>query len=354
MKTLHPKLNTLLRSCSTYALITIVIGIGGILMSSGKADAHVAYTGTTMTNGNGTFLDRETLRKDLALTVTGHAAQNAPSSGIGVASGLPADNGAFSSYSNVNGVVSSRLDTTIQSNSGWINGLNHGADSHFVKFFGFQLNTASSVSIFSEALSGIGTSSNALIPSISLYSGKAPFQAHDDAPIPLDYNGDGQPDPFDPSRTDGTPLYTFAPGQEGMYFATQASTLWNEPVDRFSVAGLQADFTAGNLSVDRNGDGIITQADVTLMAPEIETLSYLGHTLNTSNSSVEWEGTLGPGFYTFLVGGSDASSVNLDNHGLRVNFTAAPVPLPAAVWLFGSGMAGLAAWARRRMTTSRP
>ncbi|NJL17049.1 MAG: VPLPA-CTERM sorting domain-containing protein [Nitrospira sp.] len=90
------------------------------------------------------------------------------------------------------------------------------------------------------------------------------------------------------------------------------------------------------------------------MAPEIETLSYLGHTLNTSNSSVEWEGTLGPGFYTFLVGGSDASSVNLDNHGLRVNFTAAPVPLPAAVWLFGSGMAGLAAWARRRMTTSTP
>lgn len=30
------------------------------------------------------------------------------------------------------------------------------------------------------------------------------------------------------------------------------------------------------------------------------------------------------------------------------NFQLTPVPLPAAAWLFGSGVAGLAAWARRR------
>jgi hypothetical protein len=32
------------------------------------------------------------------------------------------------------------------------------------------------------------------------------------------------------------------------------------------------------------------------------------------------------------------------------NFQLTPVPLPAAAWLFGSGVAGLSAWARRRRT----
>jgi hypothetical protein len=34
----------------------------------------------------------------------------------------------------------------------------------------------------------------------------------------------------------------------------------------------------------------------------------------------------------------------------RMDAAPAPVPLPAAAWLFGSGVAGLAAWARRRRT----
>ena len=82
----------------------VLIGLGLVYclsLNAGPADAHVSYTGTTLTNGNGAFLDRETVRKDLALTVTGHAAQNATSAGVGVATGLPTDNGTFSSYSNV-------------------------------------------------------------------------------------------------------------------------------------------------------------------------------------------------------------------------------------------------------------
>lgn len=334
---------------------TALIGLGlamGLGLAAGPAGAHVSYTGTTMTNGNGGFLDRETVRKDLALTVTGHAAQNAASAGIGVATGLPADNGAFTSYSNVGGVISSRQDTTVESNTGWLNGVSNGADSHLVKFFGVELSTTSTVSVFAEGLSGIGTASSDLVPSISLYSGKAPYQAHDQAPIPVDYNGDGLPDPFDPNQN-GTPLYTFAPGQTGVFFATQDTTMWNDPVDRYNVAGLQADYAAGNLTVDGDGNGIINQADVALMVPEIGTISYVDHIFNSTNPSVEWSGTLGPGFYTFLVGGSDpnepAATASL-LRGLRVNFEAAPIPLPAAMWLFGSGLAGLAAWAQRRRT----
>lgn len=329
----------------------VLIGLGLVYclsLNAGPADAHVSYTGTTLTNGNGAFLDRETVRKDLALTVTGHAAQNAASAGVGVATGLPADNDTFSSYSNVGGVVSSRLDTTVQANDGWINGVNNGADSHLVKFFGVELNTTSNVSLFAEAVTGIGTALGDLIPSISVYRGKGPYQAHDEAPIPVDYNADGLPDPFDPNQS-GTPLYTFAPGQTGVFFATQDSTMWNHPADRYNVAGLQADYAAGNLSVDRDNNGVITQADVALMAPEIGTLEYLDHIFNSTNPSVAWNGTLGPGFYTFLVGGSNVNALGgTNNRGLRVNFEAAPVPLPAAAWLFGSGVAAVAALARRR------
>jgi hypothetical protein len=35
----------------------------------------------------------------------------------------------------------------------------------------------------------------------------------------------------------------------------------------------------------------------------------------------------------------------------RMDAAPAPVPVPAAAWLFGSGLAGLAAWARRRVNT---
>lgn len=157
----------------------VLIGLGLVYclsLNAGPADAHVSYTGTTLTNGNGAFLDRETVRKDLALTVTGHAAQNAASAGVGVATGLPTDNGTFSSYSNVGGVVSSRLDTTVQANDGWINGVNNGADSHLVKFFGVELNTTSNVSLFAEAVTGIGTALGDLIPPSRCIAGRAPIK----------------------------------------------------------------------------------------------------------------------------------------------------------------------------------
>ncbi|HUT41433.1 MAG TPA: VPLPA-CTERM sorting domain-containing protein, partial [Gammaproteobacteria bacterium] len=39
---------------------------------------------------------------------------------------------------------------------------------------------------------------------------------------------------------------------------------------------------------------------------------------------------------------------------LQLSFTAAPVPLPASVWLFLCGLAGMAVVARRKSTTARP
>ena len=57
----------------------------------------------------------------------------------------------------------------------------------------------------------------------------------------------------------------------------------------------------------------------------------------------------GDTFVDFLAGGSAA--VQFGEGGVMVSGVA-PVPVPAAVWLFGSGLLGLVAVARRRRTTA--
>ena len=82
----------------------------------------------------------------------------------------------------------------------------------------------------------------------------------------------------------------------------------------------------------------------------------------------------GPGIYSLVVGGTNSTDLAaLLSHAIATNgdyttpsgaltgynnarlarnfnvqFNVAPVPLPAAVWLFGSGLVGVIAFARRR------
>jgi hypothetical protein len=63
---------------------------------------------------------------------------------------------------------------------------------------------------------------------------------------------------------------------------------------------------------------------------------------------------LDPGIYTVALGGTCASCNDpLDIHhfdarGYGVSLSVTPVPVPAAVYLFGSGVAALVGLARRR------
>jgi hypothetical protein len=51
------------------------------------------------------------------------------------------------------------------------------------------------------------------------------------------------------------------------------------------------------------------------------------------NGATGFGGTLGPGDYTFWV-----QELATGSFGYRFNFVVSPVPLPAALWLFGSGL----------------
>ncbi|NGZ94690.1 MAG: hypothetical protein CV089_00905 [Nitrospira sp. WS110] len=62
---------------------------------------------------------------------------------------------------------------------------------------------------------------------------------------------------------------------------------------------------------------------------------------------------LAPGNYMAFVGGVNYNSqTNNAARGIGGTLTITPVPLPATVWLFGSGAAGLVGLARRRMKTA--
>jgi hypothetical protein len=59
---------------------------------------------------------------------------------------------------------------------------------------------------------------------------------------------------------------------------------------------------------------------------------------------------LAPGEYIAFVGGVNYNSqTNQANRGIGGTLTITPVPVPAAAWLFGSGLAGLVGLARWRM-----
>ncbi|MDN5942744.1 MAG: VPLPA-CTERM sorting domain-containing protein [Nitrospira sp.] len=64
----------------------------------------------------------------------------------------------------------------------------------------------------------------------------------------------------------------------------------------------------------------------------------------------DWAGPVGFNALAFFDG-ELTPETTISNRAVvdNISFVPTPVPLPAAAWLFGSGVAGLAAWARRRM-----
>lgn len=92
-------------------------------------------------------------------------------------------------------------------------------------------------------------------------------------------------------------------------------------------------------------------------------LTYLDHTANAGGRlgteigegvplvSDSW--VLAPGLYTLVYGGNPGFFPpfgQTGNHTFSATLTTAPVPVPAAAYLFGTGLIGLASFARRKFS----
>lgn len=79
------------------------------------------------------------------------------------------------------------------------------------------------------------------------------------------------------------------------------------------------------------------------------TLNYIGNEANLGGlSSITKVFSLAAGQYSLVFGGNPAPGTPGASVGYQATLTT--VPVPAAVWLFGSGLAGLAGLARRKFS----
>jgi hypothetical protein len=305
-----------------------LLGAVGLFFSVGQASAHVVYD-------NGT---NKSLYSDSSIID--------PVTGV-----------------NGTGIVNATPNRTVSSNAGWLAGQNDTtwANSHDNKFLYFNLAQTMNVDF---TITGNNTNGNGLLnPGYSLFSGLAPTLSHDGS-VPT-----GNPTAV--AYTQG--LTGFADWSPFAGANAAITTAGGDPTqtDHWGQYRSDADFTMANDTA------------------QVSTLHYLASGSTTGNV-LTGHYVLGPGAYSLIVGGNNQSDldtllnaaiatggnyctavtatctqeqVNAANQTaiatynaarlartFAIDFNVAPVPLPAAVYLFGSGLVGIAAFARRRMT----
>ena len=278
------------------------------------------------------------------------------------------------------------MDPTVSSNAGWISGMsNNGvnrtatvdtlADTHNNRFRFFTLTQASQVSF---TISGTNTNGNGFLnPGFSLFSGAVPASSHDGAG---DTNG-----------LTGDQITAMQTAAHLAYLGAQpAFATWSpfyDAMDEITANGGGAVDAGGpNWGVYR-ADGNVTMGNNSGL---VSTMSYLGISGQDSDdgldNQISWSGLLGPGVYSLVIGGSslqdlislfgevqngvpncldagDPSTCNGTTHSAaygqlrlartaHIDFNVQAVPVPAAVWLLGSALAGMGIIGRRRETVA--
>ena len=211
-------------------------------------------------------------------------------------------------------------DQEIFTNYGWYDGTQPTlGDSHALAggvFFKFHLDQASKVSIEFSDLNRTGT----LNPAFSLYAGLLPAESHDDTAT----------DPLNPAHLVTTPVPHAvkdpSPVDDGV--TTDASGRVSPFRDTAHVSYVGQFDALGDWSMaNEAGEWSV-----------IEYLTHAGPNGTDTVSLLDW--LLPAGDYTIAAGGGTAGGSISGVAGV-VLFKASPVPVPAAVWLFGSALCGL-------------
>jgi len=291
-----------------------LLGIVGLCLSGGQASAHVVY-------GNSLYSPTNVIDP-----ITGVA-------GVG------------STFSNQN--------RNAASNAGWVAGLNPDTwgDSHNVRFMYFNLASEATIDFTISAFANtpVATGVNAgltaptlLNPAYSIYTGAVPNVSHEAST----YAG----------QTTFASWSPFASANPEILAAGGAET-----PDRWGAFRADSYVTMNN--------------EITT-----NTMAFTGLFGRSDTNSISGQYTLGPGLYTLVVGGADeaalaallaaaqapggtvapptgstaysdayrAYSAQRLPHNFNIAFQVTPVPIPAAAWLFGTGVVSLIAFARRR------
>lgn len=299
-----------------------LLGAVGLFLSAGQASAHVSY-------GNSLFSD-----SSLIDPVRPLLAGDIPQYGTGIVNATP--------------------NRTVSSNAGWIAGQdpNTWGNSHDNRFLYFNLAQASTIDF---TITGTNTNGNGVLnPGYSIFQGVAINAVHDGALNPSSYIG---------AQTGFASWSPFASANSAI--TANGGTLTTQHWGQYRS---NADFTMAN-------DGSAATATNAARPPTAYTLTYTGLSgSNATGNVITGHYDLGPGIYSLVVGGANpndlatllaaAQATGGDYTTARpeltaynnarlartfnIAFSVNPVPLPAAAWLFGSGLASVIALARRR------
>jgi hypothetical protein len=291
------------------------------------------------------------------------------------------------------------LNPTVSSNAGWISGMSNNlvnrtetvdtlADTHNNRFRFFTLTQESFVNFTITGTANTTNGASLLNPGFSLFSGMVPLSSHDGVG---DLNGLDAATiaAMQSSAMVGTAANV---ANDGGYLQNQpAFASWSpffDAMDEITAEGGGAvDGGGANWGLYR-ADGNFTMGNNSGL---VSTATYLGISAGDGyngefrDNSISWSGVLGPGVYSLIIGGSSlddlvslftevqngvpsgctgvSSSCNGATYSdlyaqlraarnMQIDFNVAPVPVPAAVYLFGSGLIGLVGLARRKMSAT--
>lgn len=360
--------------------------VGGSMAVSGQAFAHWS-SGPFLYNDAGTN-SMQLANTNLALG----AANNG--TGANATGSFGTNTGTGTSYGTYN------QTRTTSSDYGWIQGQDNSlwANSHDNKGLAFSLTGTSHVSftittlgtatsaIQTQAMNAAGTAMNTTTtaltgvnwdPAFSIFQGLATQSSHE--------GGAGNS-----TLTNNLPGYaswspyaaasTYTAGTDGTYESTTGNTYTGSGT--WGAYRSNADWTAGrDVSATATfGNGNLIGTDLTLGGQNVRVLDYITSASSAAGAhTVTWSGDLGPGDYSIWVGGTNSANAAQQilnyqalqtatianntvamaaanaaitglrgTYGFNIQTTVSAVPVPGAVWLFGSALAGFAGLRRRK------